>query len=161
MRSLREDYTINPRSRLKWTFLTPGFQALLAYRLGVWCNGLSPWILRVPLRQVPGFIELLRAQLLRDRALSHRADRTAASASSHQHGIVIDPRAVIGDDCMIRQGVTIGGGGRRDDAPRAPRLGDRVHLGAGAVLAGPISIGDDVVIGPNAVVMTSVPPAAR
>ena len=39
---LREDYAANARSRLKWTFFTPGFQAILAYRLGVWCNGLRP-----------------------------------------------------------------------------------------------------------------------
>jgi serine O-acetyltransferase len=72
----------------------------------------------------------------------------------HQHGIVIHKRTVIGDDCLIRQGVTIG---IRDAEAMPPRLGDRVKVGAGAVLAGPISIGDDVVIGPNTVVMTSVP----
>lgn len=76
---------------------------------------------------------------------------------AHQHGIVIHPAAVIGDDCMIRHGVTIGADGVRDDGGRAPVLGDRVKLGVGAVIAGPVRIGDDVTVGPNAVVMTNVP----
>jgi serine O-acetyltransferase len=84
---------------------------------------------------------------------------------AHQNGIVIHGQAVIGDDCVIRQGVTLGarGGGRGSrtgKVPGAPHLGDRVEIGVGAVLAGPIRIGDDVVIGPNAVVMTHVPAGA-
>ena len=61
---------------------------------------------------------------------------------------------VIGDDCLIRQGVTIGAATKRHESPV---LGDRVEVGAGAVIAGAITIGDDVVIGPNAVVMSDVP----
>jgi len=76
---------------------------------------------------------------------------------AHQHGIVLAQQVVIGDDCLVRQGVTIGAAGLREEAARPPRLGDRVEVGAGAVLAGPITIGDDVRIGPNAVVMTDVP----
>ena len=56
----------------------------------------------------------------------------------HQHGIVIHKSAVIGDDCLIRHGVTIGAA----RGPGAPRLGDRVEVGAGAVLVGNIRIGD-------------------
>ena len=40
---------------------------------------------------------------------------------AHQHGIVIHKLAMIGDDCLVRQGVTIGAGGIRDDAARPPR----------------------------------------
>lgn len=76
----------------------------------------------------------------------------------HLGGIVIAPDVVIGDDCIIRQNVTIGA--VSDGAP-APRIGSRVHIGAGAVLIGDIEIGDDVLIGPNTVVTTDVPSGAR
>ena len=74
----------------------------------------------------------------------------------HQHGIVIHGEAIIGDDCIIRQGVTIGN--RRVDQPRdAPVLGDRVDVGAGAKILGGIHIGNDARIGANAVVLQNVP----
>jgi serine O-acetyltransferase len=153
---LREDYATNDRSGLKWTFLTPAFQALLAYRLGVWCNGIGPAPLRVPVRLAVGALAFLVRNFygieLYPTAWIGRRLRIA-----HQHGIVLAQQVVIGDDCLVRQGVTIGAAGGRDEAARPPRLGNRVEVGAGAVLAGPISIGDDVRIGPNAVVMTDVP----
>lgn len=76
----------------------------------------------------------------------------------HVGGIVIAKDAVIGDDCIIRQNVTIGAVA---DGGRAPRVGNRVHLGAGAVVIGDIEIGDDVLIGPNAVVTVDVPAGSR
>ncbi len=158
MGHLREDYATNKRSRSKWTFWTPGFQAVAVYRIGVWCHGLGPRVLRAPLRLVHGFLAFFIRNFygveLHPTALIGRR-----LGIVHQHGIVIHQRAVLGDDCLIRQGVTIGaaaaGAGGESGAP--PRLGNRVRVGAGAVLAGPISIGDDVTIGPNAVVMTNVP----
>lgn len=154
---MREDHTANDRSRMVWTVWTPGFQALLAYRLGVWCNGIRPAALRAPARLAVGFLRFFVRNFygieLYPTASIGRRLRIA-----HQHGIVIHPRAMIGDDCLIRQGVTIGAtGGTRDDRAPPPRLGNRVQVGAGAVLAGPITIGDDVRIGPNCVVMTNVP----
>lgn len=70
--------------------------------------------------------------------------------------IIIHGNTVMGDDCTIRQGVTIGN--RYLNAPlEAPVLGNRVQVGAGAKLLGKIFIGDDVDIGANAVVIQSVP----
>jgi serine O-acetyltransferase len=73
----------------------------------------------------------------------------------HIGGIVVSGDAVFGDDCVIRNGVTVGlrHRGRRG----SPRLGNRVDIGAGAKLLGPISIGDDTAIGANAVVLCDVP----
>jgi len=69
---------------------------------------------------------------------------------------VIHPKAEIGDDCLIRQNVTIGAASH--DRPReAPKLGNGVQVGSGAAILGNVKIGDGVRIGPNAVVMTSVP----
>jgi serine O-acetyltransferase len=77
----------------------------------------------------------------------------------HQHGIVIHGQTVIGDDCIIRQGVTLGN--KTLDRPEdAPRLGNRVNVGAGAKVLGLVIIGDDATIGANAVVVKDVPPGA-
>lgn len=74
----------------------------------------------------------------------------------HFGAIIIHSDAEIGDDVTIRQGVTIGV--KSAAAPRdVPVIGDRVDIGAGAKLIGKIRIGDDVVIGANAVVITDVP----
>lgn len=67
--------------------------------------------------------------------------------------IVIHNRARIGANCHIDQGVTIGGTSKKHEVPV---LGDRVYVGAGAKILGPITIGDDVVIGANSVVIKSV-----
>ncbi len=75
----------------------------------------------------------------------------------HFGGIIIHGNTVMGDDCTIRQGVTIGN--RYLHLPlEAPVLGNRVQVGAGAKLLGNIQIGDDVDIGANAVVIQDVPP---
>ncbi|MGL5510902.1 MAG: serine O-acetyltransferase, partial [Microcoleaceae cyanobacterium] len=62
----------------------------------------------------------------------------------------------IGDDSIIRQGVTLGN--RYLEKPlEAPHLGKRVNIGAGAKILGAVNIGDDVSIGANAVVLSDVP----
>jgi serine O-acetyltransferase len=74
----------------------------------------------------------------------------------HQGAIVIHGDAEIGDDCVLRQGVTIGN--RHPARPLdAPRLGARVNVGAGAQILGAVTIGDDVRIGANAVVLSDLP----
>ncbi len=64
----------------------------------------------------------------------------------HGMGVVIGETAVIGDDVLIYQGVTLGGV-KRNGEKRHPTVGDRVMLGANATLLGPITIGDDARIG--------------
>ena len=74
----------------------------------------------------------------------------------HQRGIVIHANAVIGDECFLRQNVTLGAtNAERGD--QAPTLGRGVSLGCGAVILGGITIGDRARIGPNTVVMVDVP----
>ncbi len=81
-------------------------------------------------------------------------------------GVIIHSEVVIGDDCNIGSNVTIGGGGGRSNKGipefdklrrNVPVIGNRVIIGTGAKLIGPIVIGDDVVIGANAVVINDVP----
>jgi serine O-acetyltransferase len=75
----------------------------------------------------------------------------------HPNGIVINPGATIGPNCLILQQVTIGYGGR---IPGNPTLGGHVDVGAGAKILGGITIGDHAKIGANAVVLTDVPAGA-
>ncbi|MDX2149523.1 MAG: hypothetical protein SFV54_02230 [Bryobacteraceae bacterium] len=134
--------------------IAPGFHAVVTYRIGAWRLRQSRplQLLMLPVyavmylwvRNIYG-IELPAGAVVGRRFLV-----------AHQSGIVIHPRAVIGDDCIIRQNVTIGatGAGHWSDAPS---IGNKVSVGAGATIVGKIRIGDGVFIGPNALVMTNVP----
>lgn len=70
--------------------------------------------------------------------------------------MVIGETTVIGDDCTIYQGVTLGGTGK-DKGKRHPTLGNHVMVGSGAKVLGPIEIGNDVRIAAGAVVLSDIP----
>lgn len=69
-------------------------------------------------------------------------------------GIVIHSRAIIGKNCIISQGVTLGGTSKKRGVPI---IGDDVYIGSGAKIIGPIKVGNNVVIGANSVVITDIP----
>lgn len=150
---IREDWKVNDES-----WLRPGCQAMVVYRFGVWRFRFRRRILRAPFgllyKALHVFIRNFYGIEIYDSATFGRRLRIA-----HQSGIVVHQNAVIGDDCLIRQGVSIGRASNHGDGVRArpPVLGNRVEVGAGAVIVGGIVIGDDVVIGPNTVVMSNVP----
>lgn len=82
----------------------------------------------------------------------------------HGHGVVIGETACIGDDVTIYHRVTVGGCGWWVDdkaSRRHPSIGDRVVLGVGASLLGPIRVGDDAHIGAHCLVVSDVPAGAR
>ena len=151
-RHIQEDWATNARS-----FTEPGFQAVATYHFGVWAWELSDkkWV-RAPFTVIYNLLYIFVRNVygieLHRNARVGRRFRIA-----HQHGIVISPLAQIGDDCIVRQNVTIGQ--YKADGP-APTLGNGVDVGAGAVLVGPIRIGDGARIGPNAVITTNVPAGA-
>ncbi|HHX79615.1 MAG TPA: serine O-acetyltransferase [Acholeplasmataceae bacterium] len=74
----------------------------------------------------------------------------------HGMGVVIGETAIIGDDCLMYHGSTLGGTGK-EHCKRHPTLGNNVLIGAGAKVLGNIIIGDNVKIGANAVVTQDVP----
>src|SRR5690606_6643808 len=77
----------------------------------------------------------------------------------HGMGVVIGETTVVGDDVMLYHGVTLGGRSL-NRGKRHPTLGDRVTVGAGAKVLGPVWVGDDAQIGANAVVVKDVPAGA-
>jgi serine O-acetyltransferase len=74
----------------------------------------------------------------------------------HGMGVVIGETTEIGDDVMVYHGVTLGGR-TLQQVKRHPTIGDRVTIGAGAKVLGPLTVGDDSAIGANAVVTRDVP----
>ena len=75
----------------------------------------------------------------------------------HGMGIVIGETAEIGDDCLIYQGVTLGGTGK-DTGKRHPTIGNNVLIGCGAKVLGPFTVGDNSRVAANAVVLSEIPP---
>ena len=74
----------------------------------------------------------------------------------HGMGVVIGETTVIGDNCLIYQGATLGGTGK-DKGKRHPTLGNNVLVGAGAKILGPFKVGNNVKIASNAVVLKEIP----
>ena len=74
----------------------------------------------------------------------------------HGTGIVIGETAIIGDDCLLYQGVTLGGTGK-DVGKRHPTLGNNVMVGCGAKILGPFTVGSNARIAANSVVLREVP----
>ena len=74
----------------------------------------------------------------------------------HGAGVVIGETAIVGDDCTIYQGVTLGGTGKQT-GKRHPTIGNNVFIGSGAKILGNINIGDNCKIGANSVVLKDVP----
>lgn len=77
----------------------------------------------------------------------------------HGMGVVIGETAEIGDDCIIFHGVTLGGL-KFNSQKRHPTVGNKVMIGAGAIVLGPVNLGAGCRIGANAVIVKDVPPGA-
>ena len=75
----------------------------------------------------------------------------------HAFGLVIHPRAVLGDNVVISPGVVIGGINCRSEVPR---IGNNVYVGPGAKILGDVVVGECAVIGANAVVLYFIPPCS-
>ena len=128
---------------------------MLVYRFGVARMKVKPWIARAPLSVV--YKTLFRAvRNFYGIEIPYTAQIGRRVVFEHQHGIVVHGATVIGDDCIIRQGVTLGIR-TLDKLADAPVLGKNVNVGAGAKIIGHVQIGDDANIGANAVVLEDVP----
>jgi len=148
--ALREDPAA--RSRFEVAVAYPGVHAVWAYRLAhrMW---------HVPALRLP-------ARLLSQatRAATGIEIHPAAKLGNrlfidHGMGVVIGETAEVGDDVVLFHGATLGGRSMRH-GKRHPTLGNRVVVGAGAKILGPVRIGDGAQIGANAVVVKDVPAGA-
>ena len=136
------------RSKLEIFLLYPGVHALLWHRAAHWLYlhrryFLARWISQ-RVRNKTG-IEIHPGATIGRRLVI-----------DHGMGIVIGETAEIGDDCLLYQGVTLGGTGK-DQGKRHPTLGDNVMVGSGARILGPFKVGDNARIAANAVVLSEVP----
>jgi serine O-acetyltransferase len=131
-----------------------GLWAMAVYRFGRWRYTIRWRWLRLPFSFLYKFIKPF-AEVLTGIELPSETTVGQRFRIDHFGGIVISGDAVFGDDCVIRNGVTVGL--KRTGERGAPILGNRVDIGAGAKVLGAIQIGNDVVIGANAVVLTDVP----
>lgn len=135
--------------------LAQGFWALQIYRFGHARFRFRSRLIRWPWAVLHRALSKL-SEILFGIEIGAKATIGRRLIIEHFGSIVIHGAAVIGDDCVIRQGVTLGN--RYLDQPLdAPKIGSRVQIGAGAKVLGNVLIGDDVDIGANAVVLTDVP----
>ncbi|MBF0329212.1 MAG: cysteine--tRNA ligase [Nitrospirae bacterium] len=126
----------------------PGFHAAAAYRIAhaLWNSG-------VPI--LPRIISNI-SRTLTGIDIHPAAKIGAGFFIDHGMGVVIGETSEVGEECLLYQGVTLGGTGK-DKGKRHPTLGNHVVVGAGAKILGPITIGDYVKVGANSVVLKPVP----
>ena len=138
----------------EYRWLEQGFWVMLVYRFGRWRYSVRPVWLRKPFsfiyKMLFKFVQIVTGIELPCEAIVGRN-----FIIDHFGGIIVSGFAKFGDDCRIRTGVVVGL--RRVDEKCAPIIGNNVDIGAGAKLLGPIQIGNDVMIGANAVVLCDVP----
>jgi serine O-acetyltransferase len=147
--NIREDWQTYERD---WA--RQGLWVMLVYRFGRWRYGIENRVLRWPFSFLYKLLKVL-SQIMTGIDLPCEVRLGRRFLIEHFGGIIISGDAVFGDDCVVRNGVTVGL--RHRGVRGAPRIGDRVDIGAGAKVLGPIRIGNDVAIGANAVVIRDVP----
>ena len=136
------------RSRLEVVLCYPGFHARLIHDLAH-----AAWRHRLYL---PGRMISHLGRMLTGIEIHPAARLGRRLFIDHGGGCVIGETAEVGDDVTLYHGVTLGGVSSRKEK-RHPTLGDRVIVGAGAQLLGPIAVGEGARIGANAVVLKDVP----
>lgn len=152
--TLVEDYGIvmkrDPAAKnwLEVFLLYPGPQAIILYRIAHLLHKLGVFFL-------PRFISHL-ARFLTGIEIHPGARIGKGVFIDHGMGVVIGETAVLGDYCLLYQGVTLGGTGK-ESGKRHPTLGRNVTVGSGAKILGNINIGSNVRVGAVAVVLKDIP----
>ena len=139
-------------------WLSEGFLALAVHRFGNWRMSIRTRLLRAPLTLLYRTLEKL-IQLLCGIDLPYTVRVGRRVRIWHRGGITISAIR-IGDDTHLRQNITMGVRRRGDHRWLRPTIGNRCDIGAGAVIVGGITVGDDSVIGANVVVAEDVPPGS-
>lgn len=136
-----------------------GLWAILDYRARRWVHT----SVRIPvvrqLLMLLGLFSRLAVQTITGIRLSTYAEIGKGLYISHFGGIIVGPNRKLGDHCNVGHDVTIGRAGRGEKFG-FPTIGSRVYVATGARVIGPVTIGDDVAVGANAVVTKDVPDRA-
>ena len=137
------------RSNLEILFLYPGFKAVRMYRRAHWCYTHKLFFLA----------RLISQRCVRRTNIEIHPGATIGRRFfiDHGTGVVIGETAVIGDDCILYQGVTLGGTGK-DHGKRHPTLGNNVMVGAGAKILGPFTVGDNSNVASGSIELSEIPP---
>jgi serine O-acetyltransferase len=147
-----EDYQCHGRE-----FFSPGFWTLFWHRFGNWRMGVKTRVLRAPLSILYRFMNVM-VHWIAGIELPYTVKVGRRVILEHFGGMILVAQS-IGDDVTIRQNTTFGIA-RLEDRSGRPVIGNAVEIGAGAVILGRVAVGEDSVIGANAVVVRSVPPLA-
>jgi cysteinyl-tRNA synthetase/serine O-acetyltransferase len=136
------------RNSLEVILAYPGFHAIFMHRINhiLWNAG-------VPV--IPRILSHI-TRLLTGIEIHPAAKIGSGFFIDHGMGVVIGETAEVGEDCLLYQGVTLGGTGK-EKGKRHPTLGNNVTVGAGAKILGAIRIGNNAVIGANSVILKPVP----
>jgi len=146
---VRSVFARDPAARNVFEILTcySGVQAVIFYRL-------THFLWRYKLRWLARFISTI-ARWITGIEIHPGAVIGRRFFIDHGMGVVIGETAIIGDDCMLYHGVTLGGT-TWDKVKRHPTLKNGVVIGAGAKILGPITLGNNVRVGSNSVVVRSI-----
>jgi serine O-acetyltransferase len=147
--NIRNDFQAHDRD---WG--AQGFWVMVVYRFGRWRYGVRPALIR-KLCSFAYKILFKLVQIITGIELPCEAIVGRNFVIDHFGGIIVSGYASFGDNCRIRNGVVVGL--RRVEEHFAPAIGNNVDIGTGAKLLGRIKIGDNSIIGANAVVLDDVP----
>ena len=136
------------RSKLSIFLLYPGVRAVIDYRIAHWFYKHGRFFIARYISQ--------RSRRITGIEIHPGAQIGKRLVIDHGMGIVIGETTIIGDDCLLYQGVTLGGTGK-EKGKRHPTLGNNVLVGAGAKVLGPFKVGDNSRIAANAVVLNEIP----
>ena len=149
MENLKNDLIIYNGNRF-----SAGYMVMRVYRFGNWRYRIKNKILRKTFSLI---YKIWHRRIIEKTGIELPCETVIGRnfRIDHQNGIVISGYATFGDNCVIRNGVTVGL--KNVEEPKAPRIGNNVNIGAGAKVLGDIIIGNNVTIGANAVVITDLP----
>jgi len=137
------------RSTIEILLTYSGLHAIIMYRAAHWFHTRKMFVIARCISQFARFLTGIE--------IHPGAKIGKGFFIDHGSGVVIGETTEIGDNCLIYQGVTLGGTGK-EKGKRHPTLGNNVMVGSGARVLGPFKVGDNAKIAANAVVLEEVPP---
>lgn len=136
------------RSQLEIFFCYPCVHAMISHRI-------NHFLHRIRLRGLARFLSQV-SRFFTQIEIHPAAKIGKNLLIDHGSGVVIGETTIIGDNCTIYQGVTLGGTGK-ETGKRHPTIGNNVFIGSGAKILGNITIGNNCKIGANSVVLRDIP----